>query len=704
MAQGVTVDFTAKFDQVKFFGQVDKAMESLDKFRAKAEGIGEKVDRSLSMIGVGLSAAGLTAFVKSGIDAVDALNDLSDRTGIAVEKLAAFEYAAKLGDTSVDAMATSINKLSVNIGKNGDDFKKLGIDAKDPLEAFAQLADVYSNIEDPQKRAALGAAALGRSYAEMAPLLMRGGDGVRALIKDGQDMAGVTAEQARKAGEFNDKLDEMASRSVGFRSQISVGVLDPLVSIGEALERDIAKFGLFEGALRGVIDGYKDFSLSGTGGGLSRELDDINRKIAEQKTKLSDVRRGDIQGGAGREIAENNELNRLLNERIDIEERLSASRKKTNGGTQETPESAAFNRNLEAFILNSNEEEKAAKKSESAANQAAKAEAGRAEAVRKTIENLKFEIDLTGQSADMQKRLTEIRGATVNATAAESAAIEKLIKTKYDLVEADEILAEGERLAAKQRADTASEYERLTQMFSGENQSMYSQFGDAFKAKGAGIIDDKQLAKALENISQGYDAVTGKSKDATDQMSEYAIQAARNMETAFADFLFDPFNEGLDGLAANFAKTLARMAANAASEQIFDGFKSKDSGGGGWGEAIISGISALFHDGGMVGSGGKAIAVNPAVFAGAPRLHNGGYLKPDEVPAILQTGEMVLSRSQVAGMGGGSATKIIVNNYGGSTVETRETNGPSRREIEIIIDKRMDKKMADAKRQGGLYA
>ncbi len=46
------------------------------------------------------------------------------------------------------------------------------------------------------------------------------------------------------------------------------------------------------------------------------------------------------------------------------------------------------------------------------------------------------------------------------------------------------------------------------------------------------------------------------------------------------------------------------------------------------------------------------------MFAGAPRFHDGGYLAPDERPAILQTGETVLSRRETSvyhqyfGMGG----------------------------------------------------
>ena len=50
-------------------------------------------------------------------------------------------------------------------------------------------------------------------------------------------------------------------------------------------------------------------------------------------------------------------------------------------------------------------------------------------------------------------------------------------------------------------------------------------------------------------------------------------------------------------------------------------------------------------------------------FAAAPRMHSGGVagLRHDEVPAILQRGEMVLSRSQLAAMGSARYTRRPVN-------------------------------------------
>ena len=52
-------------------------------------------------------------------------------------------------------------------------------------------------------------------------------------------------------------------------------------------------------------------------------------------------------------------------------------------------------------------------------------------------------------------------------------------------------------------------------------------------------------------------------------------------------------------------------------------------------------------------------------FANAPRMHNGGWagLRPDEVPAILQRGERVLSRREAAGFGqsGASTVNVTIN-------------------------------------------
>jgi phage-related minor tail protein len=89
------------------------------------------------------------------------------------------------------------------------------------------------------------------------------------------------------------------------------------------------------------------------------------------------------------------------------------------------------------------------------------------------------------------------------------------------------------------------------------------------------------------------------------------------------------------------------------------------SGAFGGGGSVAAAVS---HAGGMVGISGHTRSVPAAVFAGAPRLHGGGSvgpagawagLRPDEVPTILQRGERVLSRADIA-RGGASRTPVAV--------------------------------------------
>jgi len=118
---------------------------------------------------------------------------------------------------------------------------------------------------------------------------------------------------------------------------------------------------------------------------------------------------------------------------------------------------------------------------------------------------------------------------------------------------------------------------------------------------------ERNALQAHENfiemtIDTGMDRINEALKDKTDEITVYADQAARNMQDAFADFLFDPFDKGVKGMAKDFADTLRRMLAEAAASKIFDLMKGTMTKGGG----IIGLIGGLF--GGRKASGGPVSA------------------------------------------------------------------------------------------------
>ncbi|MBA1147421.1 tape measure protein [Ectothiorhodospiraceae bacterium WFHF3C12] len=168
---------------------------------------------------------------------------------------------------------------------------------------------------------------------------------------------------------------------------------------------------------------------------------------------------------------------------------------------------------------------------------------------------------------------------------------------------------------------------------------------------------DEQREAVRRLAGELYDLknATEEGKDALDQ---FAVQAARSIQGVLADFLFDPFEEGLDGLVDSVAETMQRIAAEIAAAQLAKaifgdematGQDTNNSGGIDWGGLIGTAIQAYgsYHTGGIAGAGADTRRVSPLAFVGAPRYHSGGVagLRADEVPAVLRRGEEVLTPS-----------------------------------------------------------
>ena len=99
-----------------------------------------------------------------------------------------------------------------------------------------------------------------------------------------------------------------------------------------------------------------------------------------------------------------------------------------------------------------------------------------------------------------------------------------------------------------------------------------------------------------------------KSDDFT-KAARAAESAAKNMQTAFANFLFDPFQDGLSGMLSGFVNTLKRMASEALAVKIFEQINSNFGGS----EGLGSVVSAIFSG---ARAGGGDVASNKAYLVG----------------------------------------------------------------------------------------
>ncbi|WP_186395565.1 phage tail tape measure C-terminal domain-containing protein [Stappia sp. TSB10GB4] len=197
--------------------------------------------------------------------------------------------------------------------------------------------------------------------------------------------------------------------------------------------------------------------------------------------------------------------------------------------------------------------------------------------------------------------------------------------------------------------------------------------GSAGRAAAASREAGREIKAAADEAATGWAAVR-------DELARYAEEAAnwgkglgnaltsafRSAEDAVAKFVttgkFD-FKALADSILADITRIALRSAILGPLANALGGM---GSGGGLFGNLFGGGggiLSGIFHAGGIVGAPAPQRLVPAFAFAGAPRLHGGGMagLRPDEVPAILQRGEMVLSRSQLAAMGSARETRPPVN-------------------------------------------
>jgi tape measure domain-containing protein len=145
-----------------------------------------------------------------------------------------------------------------------------------------------------------------------------------------------------------------------------------------------------------------------------------------------------------------------------------------------------------------------------------------------------------------------------------------------------------------------------------------------------------------------------------EKLSEFALEAKRNVQDLLGDFLAEPFSRGLDGLVEDFGKTMQRIAAQAVAaklaDKLFGGF-----------ETWFDKLGGLF--GGAGGGGGILASIGSFFgFAGGGYTGDGGKYQP---AGIVHKGEGVLSQREVRAIGGPSgfhALRESINRFGADLI------------------------------------
>jgi len=225
---------------------------------------------------------------------------------------------------------------------------------------------------------------------------------------------------------------------------------------------------------------------------------------------------------------------------------------------------------------------------------------------RKLVEQLEKRIALTGDLSEREKLLIDIKNGYTK------------FRNQDDIAQA---------LAAAVRLDTIKEEE------------------DAYK-------DLQETLKSQSKIV----------KDNASEMDQFAIQAARNIQTSLGDGLYDILTGNFDDIGSSFANMIMRMATDAAAanlaKALFGDFGSSNQIGGLAG-ALGKSIGMSMFGGGAITAGANANIGGSAVgsFAGLSyTFADGGYTGAGgkyQPAGIVHAGEYVINAESTRRLGRG---------------------------------------------------
>jgi len=196
--------------------------------------------------------AGMAAVAKHSIDAADSLNDMSKRTGMAVETLSTLAYGAKMADTSLDSVMIGVRHMSMALEEAAKGSKEMqrafsvvgvtldDLRTKTPEQLFFKLADGIANVKDPTQRLAVAQQILGRSAQDLLPFIEDLANGGYGKLRQEAEKAGVVVgtDFARASDQFNDALEKAKAPLTAMAKDFAIALLPALNQTIEAMNSD----------------------------------------------------------------------------------------------------------------------------------------------------------------------------------------------------------------------------------------------------------------------------------------------------------------------------------------------------------------------------------------------------------------------------------------------------------------------------------
>ena len=249
----------------------DDANERFRKLGDTLKTIGRALAVGIVAIGTAAIAAG-TALVGMTVDAAAYADDMltqSSITGMSVEKLQAYSYAADLVDVSLETMTGSMAKniksmsnASQGSAKFAEAYDKLGVSVtntdgtlRDSDTVYWEVIDALKGVSNETERDALAMQLFGKSAQDLNPLIAQGSEGIAALTEEAKRMGAVlSADAIERLGQFDDSVQRLKQGSLAAKRVMGTVLLPQLQTLADS---GVSLLGQFTS---GLVDAGGDFN------------------------------------------------------------------------------------------------------------------------------------------------------------------------------------------------------------------------------------------------------------------------------------------------------------------------------------------------------------------------------------------------------------------------------------------------------------
>ncbi len=646
----LAIDIEARFAQV---------IDGLDSIGKKADQQARSIEKSFKAAGVVLASVFSAAVISEQLSAfrstLDSLADLDDaaaQAGTTVEKFSEAWLFLRPTGVSVEQLSGIVDTLFKQLSKGGKEGEKvakalgeIGVKARDaagnlrdPVVLLEEMAKGLAEFENDPNKVGLIYEILGKRAKDAIPIL-------EDLAKKEGETARITTELASKSEELSNQFRAIEQVGDNLRINFLAAYIDDISTLTtKYLESTKAGAGFLESL---VNIAAPDFRLDV----LTTQLVDFRAKLAELNnpgTVTKELALFGITKPIAQQKKEAEEAIAAIEQQIARLQKVRALTFEKLPATDDW--SFGSSKRIGARTPDDDKPKKSAKERET-----------EAEKLQKWLDqqvNTAEKYNLLEQTAIkiLEAKQEKNHGIT-DAIEEQLLASARMVVEKQKVLEYTEKQAGLDALIAQLTIDQERNVATVAQSYRDLIDPV-----EQYRKKLREITELEELnardpEKGLNSTEAGLAresvlsqmAALEETKVVIDEIDEYAKNAAQSMQSHFADFLFDPFKDGLKGLAENFFQTLRRMTADALAANLMkallgDYAKSGSVGGilGGLFSGAVAGSSTN-----STGSSLRAIEGGADAIYGSAVPASGGFSQVVNIQSSATAGSVADIRRAV---------------------------------------------------------